>query len=80
MDTEFEYLGCRVYVRVREISGETLGFRTGLWRANVVVQPEGSDWTEVGDGGPFGDPQAACADGEARGRAFIDGLSARTDI
>lgn len=79
MDTEFEYQGCRVYVRVREISGETLGFRTGLWRANVTVQPEGCDWIEVGDGGPFGDSQTASTDGEVRGRAFIDGLSARTD-
>jgi hypothetical protein len=78
MDTEFEYQGCRVYVRVREISGETVGFRTGLWRANVIVQPEGGDWIDVGDGGPFGDPKAARADGEVRGRAFVDGRSAPT--
>lgn len=76
MDTEFEYLGCRVYVRVRELSGEVLGFTTGLWRANVTVQPQDADYEEVADGIAFPDPKSATADGEARGRAFIHALTA----
>lgn len=74
MDKEFEYRGCRVYVRVRELSGETLGLTTGMWRAGVTVQPERADWEEVGNGMPFADPDAAYRNGEARGRAFIDAL------
>lgn len=72
MDKEFDYRGCRVYVRVRELSGETLGFTTGMWRASVTVQPEEADWEDAGCGLPFADPDSACRDGEARGRAFID--------
>lgn len=74
MDKEFEYRGCRVYVRVRELSGETLGFRTGMWRANVTVQPEGADWEDVGNGPPFPDPDSAYRDGEARGKASVDAM------
>lgn len=71
MDNEFDYLGHRIYVRVREISGERPGFTTGLWRANVTVQAQGADWEEVGNGMPFTSPQAATEDGEARGTAFL---------
>ena len=74
MDTEFEYRGCQVYVRVREISGETVGFTTGLWRANVTVQPSEGDWLEVGNGMPFSDVASAMADGESRGKAYIESL------
>lgn len=74
MDKEFDYRGHRVYLRVREVSGEMPGFTTGLWRANVTVQPEWADWSDVGLGMPFGDPEAACLDGEARAKSFIDGL------
>lgn len=74
MDQEFDYRGCRICVRVREISGETLGFTTGMWRASVVVLPEGADWEDAGQSLPFGDPESACRDGEARGKAFIDAL------
>ncbi|WP_129240893.1 hypothetical protein [Achromobacter veterisilvae] len=74
MDKEFEYRGCRVYVRVHEITGETPGSLSGLWRAHVTVQPQGTDWAEVGNGMPFPDPDSAYEDGEVRGKAFIDGL------
>lgn len=77
MDKEFDYQGHRVYVRVREVSGEMPGFTTGLWRANVTVLQEGADWSDVGVGVPFGDPESAYAEGEARGKAFIHGLPVR---
>ncbi|WP_126376281.1 hypothetical protein [Achromobacter spanius] len=75
MDKEFDYQGHRVYVRVREVSGEMPGFTTGLWRANVTVQPEGADWVQVGNGLEFADSVSAYEDGEARGKAFVDGLA-----
>ena len=74
MDREFDYQGHLVCVRVREVSGETPGFTTGLWLASVTVLPEGADWSDVGLGMPFGNPDAAYMDGEARGKSFIDGL------
>ncbi|MBD9432648.1 hypothetical protein IB257_22125 [Achromobacter sp. ACM03] len=80
MDTEFDYRGCRVYVRVREISDESAGFSTGLWRANVTVQPEGGDWVPVGNGMHFADSDSAYKDGEARGKAFVDGLPEHKDV
>ncbi|KNE23854.1 hypothetical protein [Achromobacter spanius] len=76
MDKEFDYQGHRIYVRVREVSGEMPGFTTGLWRANVTVQPEGADWVQVGNGMEFADSLSAYEDGEARGKAFVDGLAA----
>ncbi|MCD0495941.1 hypothetical protein LP085_03665 [Achromobacter sp. MY14] len=76
MDKEFDYQGHRVYVRVREVSGEMPGFTTGLWRANVTVQPQDADYEQVVSGIAFPDPNSATADGEARGRAFVDALTA----
>lgn len=74
MDKEFDYQGHRVYVRVREVWEEMPGLTSGLWRANVAVQREGADWSEVGHLKPFRDPDSAYAAAEAKGRAFVDSL------
>lgn len=76
MDREFDYQGHRVCVRVREVFGQMPGFTTELWLASVTVLQEGADWSDVGIGMPFGDPDAAYMDGEARGKSFIDDVPA----